>query len=88
MVARGLVRKLIEPADEILEEESHLLVRDPVGVQVHVAELRDHEVQDIALLHLLDLGLELEELEDAADVGREALDVADQVLGDMVRIAP
>ena len=86
MVARGLVRQFVEAADEIFEEESHLLVREPVGVQVHVAELRDDEVQDIALLHLLDLALELEELEDVAHVGRKALDIADEVRGNVVRI--
>ena len=87
VVARGLVRQFVEAADEIFEEESHLLVREPVGVQVHVAELRDDEVQDIALLHLLDLGLELEELEDVAHVGRKALDIADEVRGNVVRIS-
>ena len=87
VIARGLVRQLVEAADEVLEEESHLLVRDPVGVQVDVAELRDHEVQEVRLAHLLDFGLEIEEFEDVAHVGREALDVADEMLGDVVGIA-
>jgi hypothetical protein len=47
----------------------------------------DHEVEDVRLVHLLDLGFELEVLEDALDVRREALDVADQVLVDVVRVA-
>jgi hypothetical protein len=38
-------------------------------------------------VHLVDFGLELEEVEDGADVGREPLDVADEVRRDVVRVA-
>ena len=57
------------------------------GVQVHVAELGDDEVEDVRLAHPLDLVLELEEIEDVAHVLREALDVADEVLLDVVGVA-
>ena len=88
VVAGGLVGQLVEAADEVLEDEPHLLVRHRRRrVQVHVAELRDDEVEDVRLAHLLDLVLELEELEDVADVRREALDVADEVLLDVVGVA-
>ena len=56
-------------------------------MQIHVGELRDDEVEDVRLVHLLDFGFELEEVEDALDVSREALDVADQMLVDVVRVA-
>ena len=68
---------------KVLEDQAHLLVGHRIWVQVHVAELGDDQVQDVRLPHLLDL----EELEDAAHIGREALDVADEVLLDVVRIA-
>ncbi|MBI3179496.1 MAG: hypothetical protein HYZ27_07520, partial [Deltaproteobacteria bacterium] len=38
-------------------------------------------------MHPFDFGFELEVLEDAANVGREALDVADKVLRDVVGVA-
>ena len=87
VVASGLVCQLVEAADQILEDEAHLLVGYPVRVQVDVGELRNHEVEDVRLVHLLDLVLELEVLEDVAHIGREALDVADEVPGDVVRVA-
>jgi hypothetical protein len=87
VIAGRLVREFVEAADEVLEDEPHLLVRHVRRVEVDVGELRDHEVEDVRLVHLLDLGLELEVLEDALDVGREALDVADQVLVDVVGVA-
>ena len=86
MIARGLVGQFVEAANEVLEDEPHLLVRHRVRVQVDIAELPDDEVQDIRLAHPLDLVLELEEVEDVAHVLREALDVDDEVLLDVVGI--
>ncbi|TLD46543.1 MAG: hypothetical protein FAZ92_01169 [Accumulibacter sp.] len=86
VVAGGLVGEFVEAADEVLEDEPHLLVGHRVRVQVHVAELGDDEVEDVRLAHPLDLGFELEELEDVADVLRETLDVADEVLLDVVGV--
>jgi hypothetical protein len=59
------------------ETNDHLLIRHSIWMQVHVAELGHDEVKDVCFAHLLDLVLELEELEDVADVFGEALDVAD-----------
>ena len=56
-------------------------------MQVDIAELRDDEIEDVRLAHPLDLVLELEEVEDVAHVLREALDVADEVLLDVVGVA-
>ena len=68
VIARGLVGQFVEAADEVLEDEPHLLVRYRVRVQVDIAELPDDEVQDICLAHPLDLVLELEEVENVAHV--------------------
>ena len=87
MVARGLVGQFVEAPDEVLEEKSHLLVRHRVWVQVNIAELRDDEVEDVRLAHPLDLVLELEEIKDVAHIPRETLDVADEVLLDVVGVA-
>jgi hypothetical protein len=57
-------------------------------VQIDVTELGDDEVEDVRLAHPLDLVLELEEVEEVANVPREALDVADEVLLDVVGIPP
>jgi hypothetical protein len=86
VVARGLVGQLIEAPDEVLEDQPHLLVRHCVRVQVHVAELGNDEVENVRLAHPLDLILKLEELEDVAHVLREALDVANEVLLDVVGV--
>jgi hypothetical protein len=56
-------------------------------VQVNIAELGDDEIEDVRLAHLVDFGVEFEEVEDGADVGRESLDVADEVLRDVVGVA-
>ena len=87
VVARGFVGQFVEASDEILEEQPHVLVRHLRRMQIDVAEFRNDEVEDVRLAHLLDFVIELEEIEDAADVGREALDVADEVLLDVVGVA-
>jgi hypothetical protein len=87
VIARGLIGQFVEPADEVLEDEPHLRIKHPVGVQIHVAELRDDEIEDVGLAHLLDLAPKLEVLEDAADIGRDTINVADKMLGDVVGVA-
>ena len=68
VIAGGLIGQFIEAADKVFKDQPHLLVWHLVRVQVHVAELGDHEIEDVGLAHLLDLGFELEELEDGPDV--------------------
>ena len=87
MVARGLVGQLVETPDEVLEDESHLLVRHRARVQVDVGELRDDEVEDVRLPHPFDLVIELEEVENFAHVAREAIDVAVEMRLDAVGVA-
>jgi hypothetical protein len=77
VVTGGLIGQLVEAADEVLEDQPHLFVWHHIWVQVHVAELGDDEVEDVRFVHLVDFGVELEEIEDSTDVGREPLDVAD-----------
>ena len=66
VVARGLVREFVEAPDEVLEDQPHLLVRHRARVQIDIGELGDDEVEDVRLAHPLDLGFELEEVEDVA----------------------
>jgi len=67
-------------------EVAHLEVRDPVGVQVEIRELRRDEVEEILLGERLDLQVELELLDHVPRVGREAGDVAAQVAGELWRV--
>ena len=60
MIAGSLIGQFVESADEIFEDQPHLLVGHLVGMQIYIAELGDHEIKDICLTHLLDLVLELE----------------------------
>ena len=88
VVAGGLVCQLVEAADEVLEDQPHLLVPHVCGMEVDAAEFRDDEVEDVRLGHAVDFVLELEELEDLAHVLREAMDVAGEMAADVVGVAP
>jgi hypothetical protein len=87
VLAGGLVGKLGELADELLEDRAHLGVADDLGVQVDVGELLGDEVEQAGLGQLVDLGVELEALEDVAHGGREPLHVGAEVLADVVLVA-
>ena len=50
VIAGRLVRQLVEAADEVLEDEPHLLVGDVRWVKIDASDFRDHEVEDIRLL--------------------------------------
>ena len=41
--------QLVEAANEVLEDQPHLLVRHRIWVQVDVAELGDDQVQEVRL---------------------------------------
>jgi hypothetical protein len=56
MVAGGLIGQFIESADEILKDQSHLLVWHGGRVQSNVAELGDDGAKDVRLAHFFDLG--------------------------------
>jgi hypothetical protein len=74
----GLVGGFGELADQVLEQVAHLGVGDRRGVQVDLGELGDHQEKPVLLRQSGDLVLELEPLEHV-DVGREPVDVVDQV---------
>ena len=82
-----LVGEFGELADQLLEHRAHLGVADDVGVQVDVGELLGHQVQQPGLGEPVDLGVEVEALEDVAHGGRERLHVGAQVLADVVLVA-
>jgi hypothetical protein len=63
VLARRLVRELGEAPDQLLVEITHLEVRDRAGVQVNLRELANHQVQQVGLIQLGDLGVEVELLE-------------------------
>ena len=69
VIARRFVGQFVESPNEVFEDQSHFLVRHCVRVEVHIAELGDDEVEDVGLAHLSDLGFELKEIKDGADVG-------------------
>jgi len=77
----GLVRDFRELADQFLEHEAHLVVVHRLGVQVDLAELLGHLVEQPALVQAIDLGVEVEALEQVAHLRRESLDVAEQSRG-------
>ena len=87
VLSGGLVGELGELADELLEDRAHLRVADGVGVEVDVGELLGDEVEQLGLGEPVDLGVELEALEDVAHRGREGLHVGAQVLADVVLVA-
>ena len=87
VLAGRLVGEFRELADQLLEDEAHLCVADLVGVQVDAGELLGDLIEQPALGQPVDLGGEVEPLEDVADGGRERLDVGEQVLADVVLVA-
>ena len=72
VLAGGLVGQFGELADQLLEHRAHLGVADDVGVQVDVGELLGDQIEQPGLGQPVDLGVEVEALEDVAHGGREA----------------
>ena len=73
-VARGevlagvLVQRLVELADQLLEDRAHLVVVDPVRVQVDVLEALHHQEEQPRLVQLGDGVVEVELLQHLAHV--------------------
>ena len=87
MLSGGLIGNFGELADQFLEHGAHLGIADGLGMQVDVGELLGHQIQQSGLGQPVDLGMEVEGLEDVAHGGRKRLDVREQVLLDVVLIA-
>ncbi len=87
MFPGGLVGKLGELADELLEDGPHLGIVDRLGVQVDIRGLLGDEVKQAGLVELVDLGVEVETLENVPHRGRETPEVGAQVFPDVVLVA-
>jgi len=83
----GLIGKLGELADQLLEDCAHLRIADDLRMEVDVGELFGDEVEQAGLGELLDLGVELEALEDVAHGGRERLQIGAEVFADVILVA-
>ncbi len=87
MLTGSLVGKLGELADQLFKHVAHPGVVHAVRVQIDVGELLQHQIQQPGLGQALDLGVEVEALEDVARLGREALHVGVEILADVVLVA-
>ena len=83
----GLVGKFGEFTDQLLKDRPHLVVADHLGMQINPGELLCDLVKQAGLDEAVDLGVELEPLEDVPDRSRECLDVGTEVLPDVILIA-
>jgi hypothetical protein len=87
VLAGGLVGKLGEFPDQLLEDGAHGGVVDGFGVQVDGGEFLGHQVEQAGLGQAVNLGVKLEALEDVARGRRERLQVRAQVFADVVLVA-
>jgi hypothetical protein len=87
VVAGRFVGGFVEAPDQVFEHQTHGDVVDLARMQVDLGELGDHLIEAIGFFELLDLLVELEALEDLADVLGEAVDVISQMAADVVRVA-
>ncbi len=86
VLAGVLVQRLVELADQLLEDIAHLDVGDLVRVQVYGAKALHHLEEQACLVELGDGVVEVELFEDFAHVGAEAGDVVVQVGGEVGRV--
>jgi len=86
VLTRGLVTQLGEPAEQLLEEVAHRVVRDGARVQVQVGELAQHQVEQAGLVQAADLLVEAVLLQHLHRIRAEGVDVGAQVAGQAVRV--
>ena len=87
VLSGGFIGELRELADQLLEHQPHLGIAHRFRVKVDLGEALAHHVKQPGLVELVHLQMELKALEDVAYCRRERLDVAAQVLADVVLIA-
>ncbi len=87
MLPGGLVADFGKLADQLLEHETHLVIADALGMQVDVGEFFHHAVKQTGSGQSFHLGVELETLEHVSHRRRKGLEVAVQVLANVVLIA-
>lgn len=75
-----ITRRFVEATDQVFEYEPHRDVIDFVWVKVDLGELGDNLIKAVGLLELLDLGVELEALENLSDVPPKATDAVDYMV--------
>jgi hypothetical protein len=86
VVPRLFVRGFIEFANEFFEGPAHFEIGDGIGVQVDFAELLDQLEEAVGFVELLDLLIETEGFEQRAHFRGEAVDIVQQILGEVVRV--
>lgn len=82
-----LVGGFVEAADQILEHQTHGDIVDLTRMQIDFRKLGDDLIEAVGFFELFDLLLELEALEDLADVLGKAVDVVRQMAADVVWVA-
>ncbi len=87
MLPGGFVRDFGEFADQFFKDQSHLAVADVFRMQIDLGELLGDQIKQSGLGEAVDLGVEFEALEDVAHGRREGLDIAVEVLADVVLVA-
>ena len=87
MLPGGLVGDFSELANQFLEHLSHLGIAHSIGMEVDGGELLGDLVQENGTSKPVDMGVEIEFLEDVAHGGRECLHVGAEVLADVILIA-
>ncbi|MCY1311153.1 hypothetical protein D9M70_614280 [compost metagenome] len=87
MLPGGFVGDLREFADQLLEHQAHLHVVYRIRMQVDLGEAFGHLVEQPAFVQAVNLGKAVEALENIAHRQGEALNIAVEVLADMVGIA-
>jgi hypothetical protein len=87
MLSGGLVGDFSEFADELFEDQTHLAVGDFGGMEVDLGEALGDHIEQAGFGEAVDLGVELEALEDIAHGGREGLNVGEEVFADVVLVA-
>ena len=86
VLSGGFVRDFRELPDQFLEDHAHLRVADGLRVQVDGGELLADQIQQPGFREPVDLGVELERLEDVPDGRGERLDVGVEIFLDVVLI--
>ena len=75
-----------ESTNDVFENIAHFHTINGLGIKVNFRELFHHTVQTVILVHLLNLLLEFQIIENYLHIGREALDIADEVLSNIVTV--
>ena len=81
VLAGIFVQRLVETADQLLEDVAHLQVGDLIGVQIDLPELLQHQEEEAGAIELGDCVIEVELLQHLTHIGAEAIDVIAQVGG-------